>query len=132
MKINLTAAALLQGEPITPGWYKAKITAYKSEQAKSGTSVNHKFTFAIPKLKDQTVDHIFNSQYIAPIGGLIAALRGLTKEQILAEAEAGTLEFDGDDTLGQEVNVKIDNEDFQGRLMNRIQMFLHKDAQLPF
>lgn len=133
VKITLTKADLMKGQALQPGWYKADVIAFKVKPPKSGgESLNYVPTFKIPSLDGFELDHTFNSQAIGNMGPFIAALRNTNVKAIMELIKGGTLEFETDEAIGKKLQIKIKNEEFQGRLVNKVDGFLPYDAVVPF
>lgn len=138
MILNFSKAEFLKGMIITPGWYKASIKTFDAKPPKGATdSMNFKYTFAItipgrPEDEKPEIEHIFNSKAKGFMIPFIVAITGKPAQTIMDEMTAGSLQFDTEACVGQIVQVKIENEPYEGRLTNKIKNFLNEKADLPF
>ena len=131
MKIELTKADLLKGSPIEPGWYGAEIVNYFPKPSKDGGSLNHIFTLKLPKKDGTEIEHNFNSKAIGMMAPFIAAIQEKPIKEIIDAMGNNTLAFDTDTVIGMKIQVKIKNEQFEGRLLNKVDGFLPYSAQIP-
>jgi len=123
----------MKGQAIAPGWYKVEITAFTIKPPKSGgDSLNYVPTFRIPSLDGLELNHTFNSQAIGNMGPFIGALQNKPVKQIMEEMKGGTLEFDTDTCVGMKLQIQVKNEEYQGRMVNKVDGFLPYDATVPF
>ena len=133
MKITITKADMMKGQTIPPAWYKVEVTNFVIKPPKSGgDSLNYVPTLKFESLDGFTMDHTFNSQAIGNMGPFIAAIQGKSVKTVLDEMKAGTLEFETDSAIGKKLQVKVKNEEYQGRLINKVDAFLPYDATVPF
>lgn len=136
--ITFNKADFLKGQPLTPGWYKAKITNFEQKTPKGGSdSLNYKPTFALtipgrPADEMPEIEHTFNSKAIGMMIPFIAAKEGKTVQQILDGMTNGTYSFDTDSVIGIEMQIKVENEMYEGRLVNKIKGFLNINDTVPF
>jgi len=123
----------MKGQAIAPGWYKVEIVAFNIKQPKSGgDSLNYVPTFKIPDLDGFEMNHTFNSQAIGNMGPFIGALQNKPVKQIMDEMKNGQMEFDTDNCVGMKLQIKVVNETYENRLVNKVDGFLPYDAQVPF
>ena len=133
MKITITKADMMKGQTIPPAWYKVEVTNFVIKPPKSGgDSSNYVPTLKFESLDGFTMDHTFNSQAIGNMGPFIAAIQGKSVKAVLDEMKAGALEFETDSAIGKKLQVKVKNEEYQGRLINKVDAFLPYDAVVPF
>ena len=137
--INFTAKDVLQGQPIAEGWYPATIASAKLEKNKGGDSINYVATLeihlkGIAKEDRPTVKHFFSAKFLAGVLPFVAAMTGLSRSEMEDKAKKGEPipSFDFAATEGDEVIVKIKNELFDGRIINKIDGWVNKNEQVPF
>ena len=123
----------MKGQTIPAGWYKVDIINFNIKPPKSGgDSLNYVPEFIFPTLDGFKMEHTFNSQAIGNIGPFIAALSNKPLKQIMDEIKGGNLEFDTDTCVGKKIQIKIKHEEYQGRMVNKVDGFLPHDAVAPF
>lgn len=138
MIIKLGRGELLAGQPITPGWYKGKVEKAVCSTKRQANVIDGiiDISFEDPALKadERTVQHTFFSMIGSGIGFLApyaAAIAGKTSKQIAAELEDGSFEFDFEETAGKVIQFYLDNEIYQGRVINKIKNFIPYNMEAP-
>lgn len=137
MIVKLTKADLMKGQTITQGWYKAQIINFVCKPPKnSNDSMNYIPTFKLEDgpHKDAELDRTFNSKAIGMMGPFIAAVEEKNLQDIMKAIGDGTLEFDTEASVGKKLQIKIINEPYEGRLVNKVEGFLpyNDNATVPF
>lgn len=113
---------LLRGKVITPGWYRTRIESLGEAPAKAsdkGPSTNYPVEATImfngdtgdKQFSGCPLDWNFNSKAIGFAVGFLAAFG--------VEVKAGT-RFDLKSAEGRELDVFVENDTYQGRLVNRV------------
>jgi len=113
---------ILRGKVITPGWYVIKVESVGEAPAKAsekGPSTNYPVEGTIVKNADNgdvefagtPIDWNFNSKAIGFAVGFLSAFG--------VEVKAGT-RFDLNAAAGKELEVFVENDTYQGRLVNRV------------
>lgn len=131
MIINVPKSDLLRGQPIQPGWYKAEVVEFKAAPSKDQQSMNYTPVFRLETPNQETAETNFNSKLLSMMGPYLAALDGVPLKNYL-DAVNGALVVDTEKHIGKKLQIKIKNEPWEGRLMNRIEAFLPYDAVVPF
>lgn len=116
---EFTDKQLLQGKLVTPGWYRMKIDNVGEASSKDGGSTNYPVEgTVICNADDGTTEFTgvpltwnFNSKALGFAIGFLSALG--------VEVEAGK-RYDINAAVGKEIDVFIDNDTYQNRLVNRI------------
>lgn len=120
--ISFSQRDLLRGKIITPAWYRVKIEAVgeaPAKQSEKGPSTNYPVEATILFNGDNgsveftgcPVDWNFNSKAIGFAVGFLQAFG--------VEVTPGT-RFDLKSAEGKEVDVFVENDTYQGRLVNRV------------
>lgn len=120
--INFSERDLLRGKIITPGWYRVKINAVGEAPAKSsekGPSTNYPVEATIMFNGDTgdtefagcPIDWNFNSKAIGFAVGYLQAFG--------VDVKPNT-RFDLKSSEGRELDVFIENDTYQNRLVNRV------------
>lgn len=120
--ISFNDRDLLRGKVITPGWYRVKIESVGEAPAKAsdkGPSTNYPVEGTIlfngdngsTEFSNTPIDWNFNSKAIGFAVGFLQAFG--------VEVKAGT-RFDLNAASGQQLDVFIENGEYQGRLVNRV------------
>ncbi len=120
--ISFSDRDLLRGKVITPGWYRVRIESVGEAPAKAsekGPSTNYPVEATILfngdtgdlEFKGYPVDWNFNSKAIGFAVGYLEAFG--------VEVKSGT-RFDLKSSEGREVDVFIENDTYQNRLVNRV------------
>ncbi len=123
----------MKGQTIPQGWYKVDISQFNIKPPKNGgDSLNYVPEFTFPTLDNFKMEHTFNSQAIGNMGPFIAALNGKPLKEIMDSIKGGTLEFDTDTCVGKKIQIKIKHDEYQGRMVNKVDGFLPYDAAVPF
>lgn len=132
MKITLGRGDLLAGQPITPGWYKVHVDSAKNSSKRKTNVLDGivEFSFLEGQLKadERTVQHTFFAYASDGIGFIVpyaAAILGKTSAQLADELDEGQeLDFDFEESVGHDLYINIDNETYQGRVLNKVKAFL--------
>jgi hypothetical protein len=117
--IGFTDRDILRGKVITPGWYRVKIEGVGEAPSKDGGSTNYPVEATTLKNADDgssdftgvPLDWNFNSKAIGFATGFLAALG--------VDVKAGQ-RYDLANSAGKEIEVFVENDTYQGRLVNRV------------
>jgi hypothetical protein len=120
--ISFSDRDLLRGKIITPGWYRVAINSVgesPAKQSEKGPSTNYPVEATIMHNGDTgdkefsgvPVDWNFNSKAIGFAVGFLQSFG--------VDVKSGT-RFDLKSAEGREVDVFIENDTYQGRLVNRV------------
>lgn len=117
--IGFTDRDILRGKVLTPGWYRVKIESVGENPSKDGGSTNYPVEGTVIKNADDgsvefasvPLDWNFNSKAIGFAIGYLQALG--------YEVGAGK-RFDLANTAGKEIEVFVENGEYQGRMFNRV------------
>jgi len=113
---------LLRGKLVTPGWYRVKIESVgeaPAKQSEKGPSTNYPVEGTIifngdtgdKEFAGVPLDWNFNSKAIGFAVGFLQAFG--------VEVKAGT-KFDLASAAGRELDVFVENGEYQGRMLNRV------------
>lgn len=113
---------LLRGKVVTPAWYRVRIDEVGEQPAKvseKGPSINYPVAATIlfngdtgdTAEKDTPIDWNFNSKAVGFAVGFLQAFG--------VEVKADT-RFDLKSAEGRELDVFVENDTYQGRLVNRV------------
>src|SRR6266705_4169369 len=140
MEINFSKGDLLAGQPIGPGWYKGTIV--KEEIATAEGKINYTITlnFDDPALSadERTVDHTFWNCVGSGKGFLrpyMASLLNKSLKEVTDGLDKGQnfgFQFGEGQNVGKKIQFKLDNESYQGRILNKIQGWLPYSMEVPF
>lgn len=117
--ISYSDKDLLRGKVITPGWYRVRIDGIDEAPSKDGGSTNYPIEGTV-KFNGDTgdtefagvpLDWNFNSKAIGFSVGFLQVLG--------VEVKAGT-RFELAVAAGKELDVFVENGEWQGRLVNRV------------
>jgi len=117
--INFSAKDLLRGKVVEPAWYRVKIDSVGEAPSKDGGSTNYPVEATIIRnadngnegFKDAPLDWNFNSKAIGFAVGFLQAFG--------VEVKSG-VRFDLANAAGKELDVFVENDTWQGRLVNRV------------
>ena len=120
--VSFSARDLMRGKVVTPGWYRMKIESVGEAPAKAsekGPSTNYPVEGTILFNGDNgdrefagvPIDWNFNSKAIGFAVGFLQAFG--------VEVKEGT-RFDLASAAGREVDVFVENDTYQNRLVNRV------------
>lgn len=120
--ISFSDRDLLRGKVITPAWYRVKIDSVGEAPAKAsekGPSTNYPVEATIlfngdtgdKEFSGTPVDWNFNSKAVGFAVGFLQAFG--------VEVKAGT-RFDLKSSEGREIDVYVENDTYQNRLVNRV------------
>lgn len=120
--ISFSDRDLLRGKIITPGWYRVRIDSVGEAPAKAsekGPSINYPVEATIlfngetgdKEYAGTPVDWNFNSKAIGFAVGFLSAFG--------VEVKSGT-RFDLKSAEGRELDVFVENDTYQNRLVNRV------------
>jgi hypothetical protein len=117
--VQFTDRDLLRGKVVEPAWYLVQIDGIGEGPSKDGGSTNYPVESIIiknadsgdEKFKGVPVDWNFNSKAIGFAVGFLAALG--------VDVKAGA-RFDLAHAAGKQIEVFIENGEYQGRMVNRV------------
>jgi hypothetical protein len=117
--IGFTDRDILRGKVVTPGWFRVKIESVGESPSKDGGSTNYPVEGTIIKNADDgstdfagvPLDWNFNSKAIGFSVGFLAALGVDVK---------ANQRYDLGNAAGKEIEVFVENDTYQGRLVNRV------------
>lgn len=120
--VSFSARDLMRGKVVTPGWYRMKIESVGEAPAKAsekGPSTNYPVEGTIlfngdngdKEFAGVPIDWNFNSKAIGFAVGFLQAFG--------VEVKEGT-RFDLASAAGREVDVFVENDTYQNRLVNRV------------
>lgn len=135
MIVQIRKADLMKNQPITPGWYKGKVVKIGKTEA-SGDRIDQpiEVNFEDPLLRqdDRTLEHTFYNALTKGIGFVVsfaAAIKRMPVKTIADQLESGAaFDFDFEKCLGEDIQFKVINDTYQGRIVNKIDGFLPYDA----
>lgn len=133
MKITLTPADMMKGEPHKEGWVKAEVVEATAAPNKAADGVNYIATFLIEDDPDKrTIEKIFSSKGIGFIKPFLAALKGKSVQQFVDETKTTGVDFEWDAVKGGKVQIKIGSRLYEGRPVSEVQDFAPYNTQVPF
>ena len=117
--VSFTKKDMLRGKVVTPAWYRVKIDSIGESPSKDGGSTNYPVEGTILRNSDDgtedfagvPLDWNFNSKAIGFAVGFLASFG--------VEIEPGK-RFDLKNAEGKELDVFVENDTWQGRLVNRV------------
>lgn len=117
--ISFSEKDLLRGKVITPGWYRMRIDSVGEAPSKDGNSTNYPVEGTVIMNGDNgdvefagtPVDWNFNSKAIGFAVGFLKAFG--------VDVKSGA-RFDLSSAAGKELDVFVENDTYQGRLVNRV------------
>ena len=120
--ISFSDRDLMRGKIITPGWYRVRVEAVgesPAKQSEKGPSTNYPVEATIlfngdtgdTEFAGVPMDWNFNSKAIGFAVGFLTSFG--------VEVKSGT-RFDLKSAEGREVDVFVENDTWQGRLVNRV------------
>lgn len=117
--IQFTDKDLLRGKVVTPGWYRLRIDSVGEAPAKDAGSINYPVEATIIMNADNggvefagvPIDWNFNSKAIGFAVGFLASFG--------VDVKAGA-RFDLNAAAGKELDVFVENDTYQGRVVNRV------------
>jgi len=134
--INIPKSDLMQ-DLIPAGWYKAEVLSFEIKPPKNGAnSLNY-----VPRIKlnapgmpghDREMLVYFNSQALGRIAPFIAAALEKPLKQIVEETSGPNFAFNSDEVIGKKLQVKVINEQYEGRMVAKIDGFAAYNAEAAF
>lgn len=137
MIIKVDKSVLMKGQPITPGWYKGKTHKPTSEIVGDKVNLGITLTFEDQMLSadERSVDHTFYNALNKGVGFLVPYIAAILRKPIKEIADGlgkdEAFDFDFDLTGEKDIQFKLTNEPYQGRLVNKIEAWLPYDAEPP-
>lgn len=118
--VSFTPRQLLQGKIVTPAWYRMVIDSVGEELSKDQQSTNYPVDGTIrfnatdgsTEFRDVPIRWNFNSKALGFSIGFLQAFG--------VEVEAGA-RFDLASAVGKELDVFVENGEYQGRVVNRVE-----------
>ncbi len=133
MKITLTPADMMKGEPHKEGWVKAKVVDAFSGPNKAQDGINYTASFEIEDDPDhRTIEKIFSSKGMGFMKGFLAALAGKTIQQFVDEKKTTGVEFEFEDIKGGKLQIKIGSRIYDGRPVSEVQDYAPYDTKVGF
>lgn len=129
--IEFSSDDLLRGKIITPGWYRVKIGSVRDALSKAGDSTNYILEGRVlHNADDGSVEFAgvptpywnFNSKAKGFMVGFFQALGQEVKDGVRFELKHAE---------GKEIDVFIENDMFEGRLVNRINHKYRQPREIP-
>lgn len=125
--IQFSDRDLLRGKVVTPAWYRVRIESIGEKPASDNQSTNYPVEGTIVRNADDgstefagvPLDWNFNSKAIGFAVGFLQAFG--------VEPKAG-VRFDLNAAAGQELDVFVENDTYQNRLVNRVNHKYRKPA----
>ena len=130
--IHVTKADLMKNQVITPGWQKVEVQNVYPKMSKDNQSTNYWAVLVFMDDPDgRTIEHNFNSKALGiSLQNFCAAVAGKTVVEFMASMPK-TIDIDLESTIGKKLMVKIKNEIFEGRPVNKVEDFCPID-KVPF
>jgi hypothetical protein len=139
VELNFSKGDLLQGQPITPGFYKGSII--KEELLTRDGVIDYKITLNFDdealSADERFVEHTFFTCLGKGRGFLIpymAALLNKNTKEITDGMDKGQtfgFSFGEGQNVGKKVQFQVTNEQYQGRIQNRVATFIPYLAEVP-
>ena len=122
--IHVTKADLMKNQAITPGWKEAEVQEVYAKMSKDGQSTNYWVKLAFTEDADgRNIEHNFNSKALGiSLQNYCAAILGKTVLEFMESMPKETT-LDLESTVGKRLMVKIKNEIFEGRPVNKVEDF---------
>jgi hypothetical protein len=121
---QLSKKDLVSGKVYDPGWYRVRLDSFASNPSKNleSPSTNYVYQGTIlfnadtgdKKYEDHPIQIMFNSKALGFTKGFLMGL-GI-KEEDITEDKRWTFE----NALGKEIDVMVENDTWDGRLVNRV------------
>lgn len=130
--IKVSTQEMKKGLPLDPKWYPADIKEIKLEPSKDKTKINYNLYVMVDDGTEEGRE-IKQTLMTSDLRGLFES--ALTTEDDKFEVPISDYEYDTDMVAGRRINVKFENEAYQGRLIPKIKAFLpgHIDVStIPF
>lgn len=127
MIINISAADLMKNELTKPDWYLATIRGLESGKTTDGTSINYVFKVVL-EATGKEMDARFNSKALGFFEPFIEAVTGEKTDR------TKPIRLDSDDYIGKKLKVKVINDTYNGRLVDKVDGYAHatKDTSQAF
>ena len=140
MEINFSKGDLLAGMPIPPNWYKGKIIQEELKTREGSIDYVITLDFEDPLLSndDRKIDHTFWNCVGKGKGFLIpymASLLNMNIREVTDKMEKGQnlgFLFGEGQNVGKKIQFKVTNEQYQGRILNKVESFLPYSSEVPF
>lgn len=139
MEINFSKGDLLQGQAITPGWYKG--TIIKDEIKVENNRIDNAITlnFEDPTLAedDRTIVHTFYNAIDKGKGFLVIYMSALLNKPVkeltegLEKGQMYGFSIGEGKNVGKKIQFKLTNEMFNGRPQNRVETFIPYEMEAP-
>jgi len=114
--LKISKQDVLRQQTLEPNWYPATCTKIEMKVSKDKNSINAETTFTLD-CDGRDVKTYFNSK---AMGMAIPFIEAVTGQKLDAE----DIEFDTDKLIGKIVQVKLVHDQFEGRLVNKIEDYL--------
>ena len=128
---SLSKKEIMGGKVYEPAWYRVRIdevsTAPSKNVEKPSTNINYSGTILMDadtgdkKYAEYPLTWMFNSRALGFTKGFLIAL-GIPEEAITEDKR-----FDFKAAVGREIDIMVENEQYEGRMVNRVN---HKYRQV--
>lgn len=133
MIVKITKSDLQRGKVLSPNWYRVLVVGHDVRHAKSdANSLNYVYTLRFPSVDNYELDIQFNTKALGMVAPFIAAIRNTNVQEIINSMKDDSFDWDTDEALGKELQVKVSNEPWEGRLTNKVKEYLPVGATVPF
>lgn len=117
IKISVSREEMLSGKPVPPGWYLCTIKDVFQKPATTDGSTNTVVKYRVKEGQyiDTPLQSIFSEKAPGTIVGFIEVLSG--------QEFKPDFEYDIESAIGKDIRCKVINEEYKGRLLNRVDGF---------
>ena len=125
--VNPDTSAATGMEPIEPGTYKAKITnvEFKNSKSSGNPMIVPKFDVTVgDKVRPRSAFLVITGEGAYGFDSLLRATGFDELADAYKQKEGDKPEFDTDDLIGQELEVVIEADTYNGQLRDKIKSFL--------
>lgn len=127
MKIIIPTADLLKNRPLPPEWYRAKFVKFEGRPSNDKKSTNFVATFIL-ETDSREMEALWNSKALGMMEKFITVIKGTEPEIDPTTGNPKPLDFEPEEFFGKFVMVKLENDQFDGRLISKIKDFLPDGA----
>jgi hypothetical protein len=120
LAIDFAQEDIQRGKLITPAWYRVHINDVEQKLSKDGTSTNYLITGTI--IKDSDTGNVDFAGFPTPYWNFNSKAKGFMIGFFAAlgfDVEAGK-RYDLEAAKGKDIEIFIENELYEGRMINRI------------
>lgn len=121
LQIAIPKSDLAKSLPIETKWHEFEVGKPYAKPSKDSGSVNYNVPHKlVGDSNEREIIHNFNSKALGMMNTWIAAITNKTVQEVLDAITGGVLNFDLEQAEGKRVMGKVEQQIYEGRIINKI------------